>query len=254
MIVDRGVDRGEFLQGHNFPELRHRPLSSSKRLVRDFGPIVEPTPTFLAFQIADHLHCHAVRPEPVRHDGPWPAVAFHCSFEKLQRCPAIPVFCGKDLKHLTLVINSPPQILGRSVDPDKHLIQVPSPLRIGPMMNAPLPDLRSELRTESVPPETHGFVADIDAPLEQQIFDLSQRQRIPDVHHHREANDLGRTVEITERNLHRCKLWNSHARLKPVRSDNALGGNQSNQVNIRSYREDDVLGYRWPEEAPAEEA
>ncbi len=33
MIVDRGVDGGEFLQGLYVPELRHRPLSSSKRLV-----------------------------------------------------------------------------------------------------------------------------------------------------------------------------------------------------------------------------
>ena len=27
--------------------------------------------------------------------------------------------------------------------------------------------------------------------FEQQIFDLSQRKRIPNVHHHREADDLG---------------------------------------------------------------
>lgn len=33
MIVDRGVNGGEFLQGLDVPELCHRPLSSSKRLV-----------------------------------------------------------------------------------------------------------------------------------------------------------------------------------------------------------------------------
>ncbi len=33
MIVDRGVDGGELLQGLDVPEVRHRPLSSSKRLV-----------------------------------------------------------------------------------------------------------------------------------------------------------------------------------------------------------------------------
>ena len=41
-------------------------------------------------------------------------------------------------------------------------------------MNAPLPDLRGKHRTEPVPSETHGFVADIDATLEQQIFHLPQ--------------------------------------------------------------------------------
>jgi hypothetical protein len=33
MIMDRGVDGGKFLQGLHFPEFRHRPLSSSKRLM-----------------------------------------------------------------------------------------------------------------------------------------------------------------------------------------------------------------------------
>jgi hypothetical protein len=67
------------------------------------------------------------------------------------------------------------------------------------MMNAPPPDLRGEHRTKPVPPKPHGFVADIDTALEQQIFYLSQGQRITDVHHHREANDLGRRVEIAKR-------------------------------------------------------
>jgi hypothetical protein len=38
-------------------------------------------------------------------------------------------------------------------------------------------------------------VADIDATFKQQIFDLPQRKRIPDVHHHREADYLRRTIE-----------------------------------------------------------
>jgi len=58
------------------------------------------------------------------------------------------------------------------------------------MMHAPLADLCREHRTEPVPPEPHGFVADIDAALGQQIFDLPQRQWIADLHHHREADDL----------------------------------------------------------------
>jgi hypothetical protein len=40
------------------------------------------------------------------------------------------------------------------------------------MMNASFSNLRGEHRTEPVPPETYRLVADIDAPLEQQIFDL----------------------------------------------------------------------------------
>ena len=59
-------------------------------------------------------------------------------------------------------------------------------------LNSPLPDLCGKHRAEPAPPETHRLVADVDAPLEQKILDLAQRQRIPDVHHHRQADDLGR--------------------------------------------------------------
>ena len=39
-------------------------------------------------------------------------------------------------------------------------------------VNASPPDLGGEYRTEAVPPKLHRFVADINATLEQQIFDL----------------------------------------------------------------------------------
>ncbi len=59
------------------------------------------------------------------------------------------------------------------------------------MMNAPLQDLRGEHRTEPIPLEPHRLMANIDTTLEQQIFYLSQGQRVTDVHHHREADHLG---------------------------------------------------------------
>jgi len=57
-------------------------------------------------------------------------------------------------------------------------------------MYAPLPDFRGKQGTEPVPPEPHGLVAEIDATLEQHIFDLPEKQRIADVQHHRETNNL----------------------------------------------------------------
>ena len=90
------------------------------------------------------------------------------------------------------------------------------------MMNAPLPDLRGEHRTEPVPPKPHCFVADIDTTLEQEIFYLSQGQRKTDVHHHHEADHFGRAVEITEGIVHLRRLRNAPPRLKPICSDNAV--------------------------------
>ena len=84
-----------------------------------------------------------------------------------------------------------------------------------------LPDLRCKQRTEPVPPEPYCLVADVDATFEQQILDLSQRQGKPDIHHHRKPDDRGRTVEIAEGILHRCKLWNTTSQLKLICSDTA---------------------------------
>ena len=92
-------------------------------------------------------------------------------------------------------------------------------------MNTACPDLRGKQRTKAVPPIPHGLMADLDAALEQEIFDLSQRQRVSDIQHHREANDLGRTVEITEGISHHLRLRNSPSPLKPIYSDKALSVN-----------------------------
>jgi hypothetical protein len=95
------------------------------------------------------------------------------------------------------------------------------------MMNAPLPDLRGGHRTKPVPPNPHGAQhcatrrGRYRSALEQQIFYLSQGQRITDLHHHREVDDLGRTVEISKRITHRRRLRNAPPRLKPIHSDNA---------------------------------
>ncbi len=106
---------------------------------------------------------------------------------------------GKNLKYLAFVINRTPQIVRLAIDPDEHLVEVPSPLGKALMMlNALLPYLSGKDGTEPVPPEPHSFMANIDATLEQNIFYLPKRQWIADVHHNHEADHLGRAVEITE--------------------------------------------------------
>ncbi len=60
MIMDRGVDGGEFLQGLYVPELCHRSFSSPERLVGILGSIVEPPTALLIGSIADILHRRSV--------------------------------------------------------------------------------------------------------------------------------------------------------------------------------------------------
>jgi len=41
-------------------------------------------------------------------------------------------------------------------------------------------------------------MADFDATFVEQVLDVSKRQREPHVHHDREADDLGRRLEVLE--------------------------------------------------------
>lgn len=69
-------------------------------------------------------------------------------------------------------------------------------------MNPALPDLCREHRTKPIPPIPNRLVTNIDSALKEHILDLAERQRIPNVHHHGETDDFGRTVEIAEGIFH----------------------------------------------------
>ena len=108
-----------------------------------------------------------------------------------------------------------------AVDADQHLIKVPAPVRPVAPVYPPFPDLASKHRTEPVPPIAHRLVADVDTTFEHDVFDLAQRQRIADVHHHRETDDLGRAVKITKGIVHYHRLREVPFQLNPIFSDNA---------------------------------
>ena len=71
------------------------------------------------------------------------------------------------------MINGTPQIARLPIDPHEHFVQVPASVRVRMKMNPTLPDFCCKQRTKPVPPEPYGLVADVDAPLEEKIFDLS---------------------------------------------------------------------------------
>ena len=54
-----------------------------------------------------------------------------------------------------------------------------------------MPDLRGEHRAEPVPPEADRLVAHVDAALVEQVLDVPEREREPDVEHHRKPNVSG---------------------------------------------------------------
>ena len=65
VVLDVGVDGDEFLQRLHSSEPQHRSLSSSKRKVRIFRPVVLPPSHLLAVEIAQFAHRCRVGPQPV---------------------------------------------------------------------------------------------------------------------------------------------------------------------------------------------
>lgn len=66
-------------------------------------------------------------------------------------------------------------------------------------------------------------MADLCTALMQQVFDIAQRQRVADVQHPRQADDLRAGLEVTERGAlgHPERLRDAAAHLKPRPSDGA---------------------------------
>jgi hypothetical protein len=65
-------------------------------------------------------------------------------------------------------------------------------------------------------------MADLDAAFVQKILDISEREREPDVEHHRQADDLRAGLEVPEGGAfcHPAKLVGRPDRLKRSSSDN----------------------------------
>lgn len=76
---------------------------------------------------------------------------------------------------------------------------MPAPVSEAPHLVDPLPpDIGGEHRPKPVPPKPHCLMAQVDAAFEQQVLDVPQGQWEADIHHHHEADHLGRRVEIPE--------------------------------------------------------
>jgi len=78
VVVDGGMEGGEFLKAPHPPEAEHRPFSSSKRLMRVFRPVVQPPAGLLQVGAANVPQGCTVRPEPISDDRLRPSdLAFH---------------------------------------------------------------------------------------------------------------------------------------------------------------------------------
>ena len=118
---------------------------------------------------------------------------------ELKRRSLVPLPGDEALEDLAFLVDSAPQIAHLAIHLHVDLVEVPAPVTEAAHVADPLTaDVCCEQRTKPVPPEADSFVADIDTALVKQIFDVSQRQRVFQVHQHRQADHLRRRIEAAE--------------------------------------------------------
>ena len=134
-VVNRGVDRCEFLQTSHSLEAQHRPFSSTQWQMGIFRSVVQPTTTNLLLCVADDLHRSTIWPQSIGHYFIRPTVPSHCFSQEFQGGFLVSGLCDKAFKHLTFVVDSPPKVKPLAVDLHEHLAEVPAPMtRLQPEM------------------------------------------------------------------------------------------------------------------------
>jgi hypothetical protein len=124
---------------------------------------------------------------------------FHGFSEEFRCGLAIATLYNEAFESLPFMIDCAPKVVLLSIYFHEHFIQMPLPIRMRTKLLNPFSlNIRSEHRTKSIPPEPHRFVADIDATFMQKIFDIAKLKREPDIHHHRQADDLGGRLEVAK--------------------------------------------------------
>ena len=104
------------------------------------------------------------------------------------------------LEKLALLVDRAPQVDHLAVQLHVQLIKVPAPLpEAAHLARSLTSDVACEQRPEPVPPHPYRLIAQIDPALEQQVFYISKAERVFHLHHHHEADHLGRGVEAPER-------------------------------------------------------
>src|SRR3954468_18823350 len=131
--------------------------------------------------------CSGVAGELVRdHDTRGPALLFQQLAEQALGGLLVPPALDQDVEHDPILVNSPPEPVLRSPDPQAHFVEVTFIARAG----QPAPDLVGEALADLARPLPHGFMAHLDAAGGQHLFHHAQAQRKAEVEPHGVADDL----------------------------------------------------------------
>ncbi len=76
---------------------------------------------------------------------------------------------------------------------------MPAPVPEGPRrLHSAARDHSDKNRPKPFQPKANCLMCDVDALLVKQLLTIAQRQWISDIHHYRQADDLGRGLQVWE--------------------------------------------------------
>src|SRR3546814_3293824 len=107
-----------------------------------------------AIEISQLTHRCRIGSQPVGDDCLSPAVPLQRFLQERQSCRFVALSSDVTLEDFAFVVDSPPQVVSLTVDLYEHLVKVPAPV-CGAFHSAHAlaPDISSEHRSETVPPE-----------------------------------------------------------------------------------------------------
>ena len=126
-------------------------------------------------------------------DGGWSlVVAQQHSEERLGRL-SVAVFLQKNVQYSAMLVHGTPQPVLDALDLHADLVSVPT----GTPTGFPFPQFPGDRWAEFLAPVTDGFMADLNSPLEKQLFNISVAEGEAMVEPDRVLNDaLGETMAV----------------------------------------------------------
>jgi hypothetical protein len=100
--------------------------------------------------------------------------------------------------HLTFAIDRALKVICHPVDSEEHNVRVPTPLARLLLRHPTIADIGGRHRAEPIPLKPQGFVANVGSVLVEQVLEIAPRQRNPNIHHVRRADDLAACLELPD--------------------------------------------------------
>jgi len=191
-------------------EPTHDLFSSPRVTMGRLDPVVQPLVRSVIGTAAIRAEYHIVTAEFVGHHDARLSPSAHQLAEKPAGGCGISPFLDKDFQHVATIINSPPKPMLLAANGDHHFIKVP----FVASRRTAAPDLRDDLRSKPIDPNSDRLVADGNTTRSEQILNIPKAQiesvvapdRIGD-HRSRKAISL---QTQRQRQIHHAKSLRHH--------------------------------------------